>query len=96
MVMEKMMKLTIAGILAVIGILIGFVVLPPVIVALFPIAVAGIVQLATLGNFTFATLFTATGLFPLLLSTGIFLVMLSIVIVAIVYIVSLLKTGKGR
>jgi hypothetical protein len=95
MVMDKMIKMTIAGILAIVGILIAFVVLPPVIVALFPTAVAGIVTLSTLGNFTFASLFTATGMFPLMLSLVIFLLVLAVIIVAITYVVGQMKT-KGR
>ena len=96
MVMDKMIKMTIAGILAIVGILIAFVVLPPVMVALFPTAITGIVSLSTLGNFTFATLFAAGGMFPLLLSLILFLLILAVIVVAVMYVVGMMKTGKGR
>ena len=96
MVMDKMIKMTIAGILAIVGILIAFVVLPPVMVALFPTAVAGIVSLNTLGNFTFASLFAAGGMFPLLLSLILFLLILAVIVVAVMYVVGLMSTSKGK
>ena len=95
MVMDKMIKMTIAGILAIVGILIAFVVLPPVMVALFPTAVAGIVSLNTLGNFTFASLFAVGGMVPLLLSLILFLLILSVIVVAVMYVVGLMSSSKG-
>lgn len=95
MVMDKMIKMTIAGILAIVGILIAFVVLPPVITSLFPTAISGVTGLSTLGNFTFASLFSATGMFPLLLSLIMFLLMLAIIVVAVLYVVGMMSS-KGK
>jgi len=95
MVMSKMMNMTIAGIMVIVGLLISFVVLPPVIIALFPTAIAGIVTLSALGNFTFASLFAVNGLFPLLLSVAMFLLMFAVVIVGVTYVVSMVGK-KGR
>lgn len=94
--MTKMMSMVIAGIMVVVGLLISFVVLPPVIIALFPTAIAGIVTLSTLPNFTFAALFTSAGLFPLMLSVAMFLLMFSVVIVGVTYVISMVDKKGGR
>jgi hypothetical protein len=82
--MDGMINFGIKAMMMIIGILIGLIVVIGVAVAVWPTLIAQVVSLSSLGNFSFASLFSSSGFVPLLLSVVLLLIVLVLIIGGIV------------
>ena len=94
--MDKMLNVAIAGMLATIGLMIGLIVVTGIVTPLFPQMITAVVGLSTLGNFTFSSLFGATGFVPILLSVFVLLLVIGLPIGAVVLTVAWIKAKGNR